>query len=153
PWQQAWPVTGLFPWARRGTTRSDPMQRVFVLDADRRPLMPCRPARARLLLTQHRAAVFRYAPFIIILREARPEAVVPPLHLKIDPGSVTTGLAVLHETSGEVVWAAELTHQGHAVHQKLQKRHAQRCARRQRKTRYRAARFLNRRRWEGWLPP
>jgi 5-methylcytosine-specific restriction endonuclease McrA len=36
---------------------------------------------------------------------------------------------------------------------KLQKRAACRRARRQRKTRYRKARFLNRRRWEGWLPP
>jgi len=33
------------------------MQRVFVLDANKRPLMPCRPARARLLLTQQRAAL------------------------------------------------------------------------------------------------
>ena len=129
------------------------MQRVFVLDATQRPLMPCRPARARLLLKERRTAVFRLQPFTIILHEARPEAVVRPLRLKIDPGSVTTGLAVLHETTGEVVWAAELTHQGHAVHQKLQKRHAQRRARRQRKIRYRAARFLNRRRRDGWLPP
>ena len=37
------------------------MQRVFVLDAENRPLMPCRPARARWLLTQQRAAVFRLA--------------------------------------------------------------------------------------------
>jgi hypothetical protein len=129
------------------------MQRVFVLDADQRPLMPCRPARARLLLNERRAAVFRSAPYTIILHKARPEAVVRPLRLKIDPGSITTGLAVLHETSGEVVWAADLTHQGHEVHRKLLGRHAQRCARRARKTRYRAARFLNRRRPEGWLPP
>jgi hypothetical protein len=33
------------------------MQHVFVVDATRRPLMPCRPARARRLLSQHRAAV------------------------------------------------------------------------------------------------
>jgi hypothetical protein len=48
------------------------MQRVFVLDAEKRPLIPCRPARARKLLTRHRAAVFRSAPFTIILHEARP---------------------------------------------------------------------------------
>jgi 5-methylcytosine-specific restriction endonuclease McrA len=79
--------------------------------------------------------------------------VVTPLRLKIDPGSVTTGLAVLGDTTGDVVWAAELTHQGRAVHQKLQKRAARRRARRQRKTRYRQARYLNRRRRAGWLPP
>jgi 5-methylcytosine-specific restriction endonuclease McrA len=129
------------------------MQRVFVLDQQKRPLMPCRPARARLLLTQQRAAVFHMEPFTIILREARPEAVIAPLRLKIDPGSVTTGLALLHETSGEVVWAADLTHRSREVHMRLEKRHACRRARRQRNTRYRKARFQNRRRREGWLPP
>ncbi len=129
------------------------MQRVFVLDGDRHPLMPCRPARARWLLSQKRAAVFRRAPFTIILHEARPEAVVMPLRLKIDPGSHITGMAILNETSGEVVWAAELTHRGQEVRTRLQKRHAARRARRQRKTRYRQARFLNRRRRDGWLPP
>jgi 5-methylcytosine-specific restriction endonuclease McrA len=129
------------------------MQRVLVLDGDHRPLMPCRPARARWLLTKKRAAVFRFQPFTIILCQARPEAVVSPLRLKIDPGSVTTGLAVLNDTSGAVVWAAELTHRGQEVRTRLHKRHACRRARRQRKTRYRQARFQNRRRRAGWLPP
>ncbi len=90
------------------------MQQVFVVDATRRPLMPCRPARARRLLSQHRAAVLRRFPFTIMLLSARPEAVVVPLRLKIDPGSRTTGLALVRETeqSGEVVWAAELSHRG-----------------------------------------
>jgi hypothetical protein len=95
------------------------MQRVFVLHQQKRPLMPCQPARARHLLRKKRAAVYHYAPFTIILHGARPEAVVRPLRLKIDPGSVTTGLAILDETShegrAEVVWAAELTHQGNAI--------------------------------------
>ena len=132
------------------------MQHVFVVDATRRPLMPCRPARARrLLLTQHRAAVLRRFPFTIMLLSARPEAVVQPLRLKIDPGSRTTGLALVRETeqSGAVVWAAELSHRGEEIHQALVKRHAVRRARRQRHTRYRAARFANRTRPRGWLPP
>ena len=134
------------------------MQRVFVLDHTMRPLMPCRPARARHLLTAKRAAVYRYQPFTIILKETRPDAVVQPLRLKIDPGSVTTGLAILREGASaerpaEVMWAAELTHQGKTITTRLLKRRAQRRARRQRKTRYRAARFLNRRRRDGWLPP
>jgi 5-methylcytosine-specific restriction endonuclease McrA len=134
------------------------MQRVLVLDQQKRPLMPCRPARARHLLTAKRAAVYRYAPFTIILKEAHPDAVVQPLQLKIDAGSVTTGLAILRkgtspEQPAEVVWAAELTHQSKAITTRLLKRRAQRRARRQRKTRYRACRYLNRRRREGWLPP
>jgi 5-methylcytosine-specific restriction endonuclease McrA len=131
------------------------MQHVFVVDATRRPLMPCRPARARRLLSQHRAAVLRQFPFTIMLLSARPEAVVTPLRLKIDPGSRTTGLTLVRERerSGEVVWAAELSHRGQEVHQALVDRHAVRRARRQRHTRHRAARFANRTRPRGWLPP
>ena len=69
------------------------MSRVLVLDQQRRPLMPCTPARARLLLKQKKAAVLRRYPFTLILRVARPDAIVQPLRLKIDPGSRTSGLA------------------------------------------------------------
>ena len=100
------------------------MSRVLVLDQQRRPLMPCTPARARLLLKQKKAAVWRHYPFTLILRVARPDAIVQPLRLKIDPGSKTSGLAVTNDTTGEVVWAAELTHRGEQVHKALQKRAA-----------------------------
>src|SRR5579863_957050 len=82
------------------------MSRVLVVDAQHRALDPCRPARARLLLKQRKAAVLRYAPFTIILQEAKPEVEVSPLRVKIDPGATTTGLAVVNDRSGEVVWAA-----------------------------------------------
>lgn len=129
------------------------MSRVLVLDQQRRPLMPCTPARARLLLKQKKAAVLRRYPFTLILLDARPAAVVQPLRLKIDPGSRTSGLAVMNDTTGEVQWAAELTHRGEQVHTAIQKRAAIRRGRRQRHTRYRKPRFLNRRRSKGWLPP
>lgn len=45
------------------------MSRVFVMDAHGRPLAPCTPARARLLLKQHKAAVLRRFPFTLILKE------------------------------------------------------------------------------------
>ena len=73
------------------------MSRVLVLDQQRRPLMPCTPARARLLLKQKKAAVWRRYPFTLILRVARPDAIVQPLRLKIDPGSRTSGLAVTND--------------------------------------------------------
>jgi hypothetical protein len=104
------------------------MSRVLVLDQHKRPLMPCTPARARLLLKQHKAAVFRRYPFTLILRDARPDAIVQLLRIKIDPGSHTTGL-------------------------RLQQRAAVRRGRRLRHTRYRQPRFRNRRRPKGWLPP
>jgi RRXRR protein len=116
------------------------MQRVFVVDHEKRPLMPCRPARARWLLSKQRAAIFRHVPFTLILHEVRPEAVVAPQRLKIDPGSVTAGLAIVSDATGDVVWAGELTHRGKQVKARRQQRRACRRARRQRHTRYRKAR-------------
>ena len=81
------------------------------------------------------------------------EPITHPLRLKLDPGSKTTGIAIVNDASGEVVWAAELTHRGHAIKESLNKRRALRQGRRQRKTRYRKPRFNNRRRKQGWLPP
>jgi 5-methylcytosine-specific restriction endonuclease McrA len=125
---------------------------VFVLDSHKRPLDPCHEARARELLCKGKAAVFRRYPFTIILRE-RVGGTVSSHRLKIDPGSKTTGLAVLQERRSRVVWAAELTHRGQSIRGALLARQASRRSRRQRKTRYRPARFLNRRRPAGWLAP
>lgn len=129
------------------------MSHVFVLDTNRKPLAPVHPGRARLLLTQQQAAVFLRYPFTIILKEAKPVATPAPLRVKIDPGSKTTGFAMLDDVPGEVVWAAELTHRGQQVKEALATRRSQRRGRRQRHTRYRQPRFDNRTRPQGWLPP
>src|SRR5262245_53486616 len=130
------------------------MQRVFVLSSDRQPLDPCHPARARRLLSNGRAAVFRRFPFTIILKQrTAADVITHPHRLKIDPGSRTTGLAIIQEQTGKVIWAAELTHRGQMIRDALLTRRSVRRNRRQRKTRYRPARFLNRRRPAGWLPP
>lgn len=129
------------------------MNSVFVLDADKKPLTPCRPARARQLLSEGKAAVFRRYPFTIILKKPMPGAVVTPVRVKIDPGAKTTGFAVVSERANRVIFAAELTHRGNAIRGALTSRRALRRARRSRKTRYRAARFDNRTRPEGWLVP
>jgi 5-methylcytosine-specific restriction endonuclease McrA len=129
------------------------MSRVFVVDAQRHPLYPCTPARARLLLKQQKAAVLRKFPFTLILKDVMHHAITAPLRVKIDPGAKTTGLAVVDDATGEVVWAAELTHRGHQIREALTKRRLIRRSRRQRHTRYRPARFQNRRRSKGWLPP
>jgi 5-methylcytosine-specific restriction endonuclease McrA len=97
--------------------------------------------------------VFRRHPFTITLKQEVKRPIVEPLRLKIDPGSKTTGLALVNDASGEVVWAAELTHRGEAIKAALDARRAVRKSRRHRKTRYRKARFLNRRCPKGWLPP
>lgn len=123
---------------------------IFVLDTNKQPLMPCHPARARQLLKNGKAAVFRRYPFTIILAE-RDGGDVQPVSVKIDPGSKTTGLATV--ANGRVLWAAELHHRGAVIRDRLLSRRAIRRSRRQRKTRYRKPRFLNRTRKAGWLPP
>jgi 5-methylcytosine-specific restriction endonuclease McrA len=128
------------------------MRSVFVIDANKRPLDPVHPGTARWLLTTHQAAVWRREPFTIILKRVVPDAHPTPLRVKIDPGSKTTGLAVVNDATGQVVWAAELTHRGQRVHEALVVRAAVRRNRRQRHTRYRPARFDNRARAPGWLP-
>jgi 5-methylcytosine-specific restriction endonuclease McrA len=129
------------------------MSHVLVIDQDKHPLDPIHPGWARKLLTSGEAAVYRRYPFVLILKRQVPEQHPPPLRLKIDPGSKTSGLAVVNDASGEVVWAAELTHQGEQIHERLQKRAGVRRGRRCRHTRYRRARYRNRRRPKGWLPP
>lgn len=52
-----------------------------------------------------------------------------------------------------MVWAAELTHRGLQIRESLTSRRQLRRSRRNRKTRYRPARFQNRIRPQGWLPP
>ena len=123
----------------------------FVLDTDKRALDPVHPGQARILLKEKKAAVYRRFPFTIILKEACPDISVEELQLKLDPGSKTTGLAILLNST--VIWAAELTHRGQAIKNALDNRRAVRRNRRNRKTRYRQARFLNRMRSEGWLAP
>lgn len=118
--------------------------KVFVVDANHKPILPCHPAIARQLLSAGKAAVLRAQPFTIILKrevEDEPRA----LRLKLDPGSKVTGIALVDEECKRVVFAAELTHRGAKIKSDLEARKAQRSARRQRKTRYRKPRFMNRR--------
>jgi 5-methylcytosine-specific restriction endonuclease McrA len=125
---------------------------VLVVDQQLRLCAPAHPGRARHLLTRGRAAVYRRFPFTIVLKKGEHAEGPAPLRLKIDPGSKTTGLALVNDASGQVVWAAELTHRGQQVRARLDQRRLCRRSRRQRHTRYREPRFLNRRRRDGWLP-
>lgn len=128
--------------------------RVLVLDTQRAPLMPCHPARARELLRDGKAAVFRRFPFTIILKD-RAGGVVQDACLKLNPGSKTTGLALVARFArrgSTVVWAGELAHRGVAIRKALEQRRGHRRFRRV-KLRYRAPRLLNRTRPAGWLAP
>ena len=137
----------------RGNNHEGIMSKVFVIDAAYQPLIPCNPARARILLHQQKAAVFRRFPFTIILKHTVPDAQNLPLRLKLDPGSKTTGVGIVDDATGDVLFAAEITHRGEDVVSALEVRRRVRRSRRQRHTRYREPRFYNRRRRKGWLPP
>lgn len=125
---------------------------MFVLDTNKKPLTPCSPARARALLRDGKASVWRTVPFTIILKVAMPDAVVKPITVKIDPGSKQTGIALV-DADSRVVFASVLEHRGKSIKLGLDSRRALRRVRRARNTRYREARFNNRIRSEGWLPP
>ncbi len=106
---------------------------------------------ARKLLNTEKAAVFRRYPFTIILKEVKTEIVTQPIELKLDPGSKTTGIALV--TNNKVIWGAQLQHRGQQIKDSLETRKAVRRSRRNRHTRYRKPRFLNRKRPNGWLAP
>ncbi|MDJ0535176.1 MAG: RNA-guided endonuclease IscB [Xenococcaceae cyanobacterium MO_207.B15] len=124
---------------------------VFVLDTNKKPLEPCSPTIAKKLLKASKAEVFRQYPFTIILKKAVDTQGIKPCKIKLDPGSVTTGIAILQDN--KLIWAAELTHRGQQIKDDLESRRSLRRSRRGRKTRYRQPRFLNRTRDKGWLAP
>ena len=92
---------------------------VFAVDHHHRPLMPCSEKRARLLLARRRAVVHRRVPFVIRLTDrTRSQSMVQEVALKLDPGSRTTGVALVRveeREAGEVHHAlvlANLSHRG-----------------------------------------
>jgi len=89
-----------------------------------------------MLLRGGKAAVYRRYPFTIILKH-RTSGDVQPVELKLDPGSKTTGVAlVASNQSGNVaLWCGELHHRGAAIKKALGSRRAIRRNRRSRKTR------------------
>ena len=126
--------------------------------------MPCHSARARQLLREGRAVVHRRVPFVIRLKD-RKDGGVQPVRAKLDPGSKTTGVALVRDEeridrkTGEiqraahVLWTGELAHRGGATREALAQRRAFRRRRRTANLRHRAPRFDNRTRPEGWLAP
>ena len=139
---------------------------VFVLDRSGFPLMPCSEKRARLLLGRGRARVHRLVPFAIRLNDRHvASSTFQPLQIKLDPGSKTTGVALVRindqisAASGEVQREAvvlnlfELQHRGRQISEALTARRQMRRRRRSANLRYRAPRFNNRRKPEGWLAP
>lgn len=122
---------------------------VFVIDKRKTPLSPTTNARARVLLKQGKAVVHKVYPFVIRLKESK--VCESSFAIKIDPGSTTTGIAIVDKE--KCLFLMEIIHRGKAIKKALFNRRNIRRSRRQRNTRYRAPRFLNRTRPDGWLAP
>lgn len=118
------------------------MSVVFVLAPNRTPLMPCHPAIARLLLKEGKAKVRRRTPFTIQLRTQPEQIYTQPLTLGIDTGSSVVGSAAADE-QGNVFYLSEVELRND-IATTMKERAAKRRNRRNRKTRYRPARWLNR---------
>ena len=111
--------------------------------------MPTSPRKARLLLKQGKANVVKQAPFTIRLLYGS-SGYTQPVSLGVDAGSKTIGLSAT--TEKKVLFEAEATPRNDVVGLLATRRQLRR-SRRSRKTRYRKARFLNRKKKEGWLAP
>ncbi len=111
--------------------------------------MPCTPRKARVLLKEKKAKIAMYKPFTIQLRIATGET-VQQTELGVDLGAKHVGVAISSEDKVLAKGEIELRQD---VHRLIETRKIYRRSRRNRKTRYRKPRFLNRRKPEGWLPP
>ena len=125
---------------------------VYVLDVNGQPLMPtCRYGKVRRLLKQGKAKVVKRCPFAIqLLYDST--TYTQPVTLGVDTGAKHVGLSATTDTkelySGEVLLRTDVV-------SNLSSRLQFRKTRRNRKTRYRQARFNNRvkTKHKGWLAP
>ena len=125
---------------------------VYVLNKYGEPLMPTtRYGRVRRLLRKGLAVVVDYRPFTIQLTYVTPNG-VQEVSLGVDAGTKHVGFSAT--TKKKVFFEAELLLRSDIV-DKLSTRREFRRTRRNRKTRYRNKRFLNRTgsKKPGWLAP
>ena len=115
---------------------------VYVLNREGKPLMPTnRHGKVRHLLKTGRAKVVRKEPFTIKLLYDSTEF-IQPLTLGVDTGSGTLATAV-STNDGEILYLSEVEVRNDITN-KMKQRASYRGTRRNRKTRYRKPRFLNR---------
>ena len=130
------------------------MQYVFVLDKSKQPLDTCHPARSRQITQECWQSCFAGFPLLSCSSIYSLMSLFVHAHqVKLYPYSLTTVIALMRVSYNKVLWAGELAHRGLAIKAAMDDRRAVRRRRRNRNCRYRPARFANRRRPEGWLPP
>ena len=115
---------------------------VYVLNKDGQPLMPtCRHGKIKHLLKNGKAKVIKKCPFTIkLLYDST--SYTQPLTLGVDTGSGTIGTAVA-DHNGNIIYMSEVIIRNDII-DKMKQRSKYRRNRRNRKTRYRPTRFLNR---------
>ena len=129
---------------------------VYIINKNGQPLMPCKPQKARKLLNEGKAVIVKYEPFTIQLKYGS-AGYKQSVSLGIDTGSVHIGASA--STEKQELYASETimrSGDGNAsIVRLIAKRSELRRGRRNRKTRYRKTRFLNRvhHKHKGWLAP
>lgn len=111
--------------------------------------MPCSPRKARILLKNKKAKVVKRTPFTIQLLYGS-SGYKQPISLGVDTGTKHVGLSAT--TKNQVLLEAEVQLRTD-IQELLATRRQFRRSRRNRNTRYRKARFLNRKKPNGWLAP
>ena len=125
---------------------------VYILSKNGKPIMPTKNhAKVRLLLKYGKAKVVKRTPFTIQLLSTS-KTYKQDITLGIDAGSKHVGLSAT--TSKQELFVAELRPRNDVV-ELLSSRRVLRRSRRNRKTRHRKVRFLNRvkSKHKGWLAP
>ncbi len=124
---------------------------VYVLNKYGKPLMPCKPSKARKLLKQGKAKVVKKSPFTIQLLYGS-SGYKQPITLGVDAGSKFIGLSAT--TDKQELFSAEVDLRNDIV-RLLSDRRQYRKSRRSRTTRYRKPRYNNRvkSKNKGWLAP
>lgn len=124
---------------------------VYVLNKNKKPLMPCKPQKARKLLKEGKAKVIQTEPFTIQLLYGS-AGYKQDITLGVDAGSKHIGLSA--STEKKELYAADVELRNDIV-DLLSTRRQNRRTRRNRKTRYRKPRFQNRvkTKHKGWLAP
>ena len=123
---------------------------VYVLNQNGQPIMPTdNHAKVRILLKSKKAKVVKRCPFTIQLLYSNTNY-TQEITLGVDSGSKHIGLSAT--TKDKVLFESNVELRNDMVNL-LSTRRQNRRARRNHKTRYRKARFDNRRRKDGWLAP
>lgn len=125
---------------------------VYIINSNGQPLMPTkRHGRVKHLLREGKAKVVKRCPFTIQLLYEH-TSYTQPIVLGVDTGSKTIGVSAV--TNRKEVYSAEIIVRND-IKALMDTRRSLRRSRRNRKTRYRKARFLNRvkSKHKGWLAP